>query len=301
MKHHRKTTIWSALGAFALASIPQLAPAATLTINGCATLTVEANGTITCNAVAATPPVEGAPTGCTVSPLSVSLPVTGGQVNAPTVACTGGGQVAQTTWTRLQASVTFPVTLPANALGSPQTYTFAGSVCTATNLCTPVSYSATVAAGETVPPVAGSCGNLKVITPTEEKDASNTTMTFTGQRYLTSGLAGADTIAVAKIVVPADISGITTLSIAPWGVNTTRRAWLSKNCGDTSATAAPFKMQAGGGPTMNIQVGGAPTTSAVQMQPGETWYLMVKNEQLLSNKSSCLSGNCDIGIKLYHP
>ncbi|MBK9704450.1 MAG: hypothetical protein IPO75_13935 [Betaproteobacteria bacterium] len=163
MKHHRKTTIWSALGAFALASIPQLAPAATLTINGCATLTVETDGTITCNAVAPPPPVEGAPTGCTVKPSSVSLPNTGGEVNAPTVTCTGGGQVAQTTWTRLQASVSFPVALPANALGSPQTYTYAGSVCTATNLCTPVSYSATVAAGETVPPVAGSCGNLKVI------------------------------------------------------------------------------------------------------------------------------------------
>lgn len=301
MKHHRKTTIWSALGAFALASIPQLAPAATLTINGCATLTVETDGTITCNAVAPPPPVDGAPTGCTVSTLPAQLPNTGGQVNAPTVSCTGGGQVAQTTWTRLQASVTFPVTLPANTLGSPQTYTYSGSVCTATNLCTTVSYSATVAANETVPPVAGSCGNLKVITPTEEKNASNTTMTFTGQRYLTSGLAGAETIAVAKIVVPADISGLTTLSIAPWGVNTTRRAWLSKTMCDTSATAAPFKMQAGGGPTMNIQIGGAPTTSAVQMQPGETWYLMVKNEQLLSNRSSCLSGNCDIGIKLYHP
>ncbi|MBK7592783.1 MAG: hypothetical protein IPI27_16390 [Betaproteobacteria bacterium] len=301
MKHHRKTTIWSALGAFALASIPQLAPAATLTINGCATLTVETDGTITCNAVAPPPPVDGAPTGCTVKPSSVSLPNTGGEVNAPTVACTGGGQVAQTTWTRLQASVSFPVALPANALGSPQTYTYAGSVCTATNLCTPVSYSATVAAGETVPPVAGSCGNLKVITPTEEKDASNTTMTFTGQRYLTSGLAGADTVAVAKIVVPADISGLTTLSIAPWGVNTTRRAWLSKTVCDTSANERPYMNQAGGGPTMNIKVGGDPDPANVHMQPGETWYLMVKNEQLQSSATSCTSGSCDIGIKLYHP
>ncbi|MBK6334403.1 MAG: hypothetical protein IPF60_00990 [Betaproteobacteria bacterium] len=245
MKHHRKTTIWSALGAFALASIPQLAPAATLTINGCATLTVEANGTITCKAVAATPPVEGAPTGCTVKPSSVSLPNTGGQVNAPTVTCTGGGQVAQTTWTRLQASVSFPVALPANALGSPQTYTYAGSVCTATNLCTPVSYSATVAANETVPPVVGSCGNLKVIPAVLDTDASNKTMTFTGQRYLTSGFAGADTIAVVPINVPADISGLTTLSDRAHGGHDHPEAWLSRTMCDTSATAAPF--QAGGG------------------------------------------------------
>ncbi|MBK7742814.1 MAG: hypothetical protein IPI40_03620 [Betaproteobacteria bacterium] len=59
--------------------------------------------------------------------------------------------------------------------------------------------------------------------------------------------------------------------------------------------------QAGGGPTMNIKVGGDRDDANVYMQPGETWYLMVKNEQLQSSATSCTSGSCDIGIKLYHP
>jgi hypothetical protein len=81
---------------------------------------------------------------------------------------------------------------------------------------------------------------------------------------------------------------------------TTRKAYLSKTMCDTSATSKPYLLR-DTGPVFAVQVGGTPTTSAVYMQPGETWYLMVKNEQLLSTKSSCTSGACDIGIKLYRP
>ncbi|MBK7791976.1 MAG: hypothetical protein IPJ62_05260 [Betaproteobacteria bacterium] len=272
MKHHRKTTIWSAFGAFALASIPQLAPAATLTINGCDTLTVEANGTITCKAVAATPPVEGAPTGCTVSPPSVALPVTGGQVNAPTVACTGGGQVAQTTWTRLQAAVSFPVALPANALGSPQTYTYAGSVCTATNLCTPVSYSATVAAGETVPPVAGSCGNLKVIPAVRGKRRLQHDDDFHRSTLPDLGTRGPGYHRGRQDHGPGRHFRADDALVAPYGGCDDPQAWLSQDhVRHLGEPEAPY-VQAGAGPTMKIQVGGDPgprlTSTCSRGKPG---------------------------------
>jgi hypothetical protein len=62
----------------------------------------------------------------------------------------------------------------------------------------------------------------------------------------------------------------------------------------------PYRM-VGNGPVFDIQIGGAPTSSKVLMQPGETWYLMVKNEGKLSATSTCPTGTCDIGIKLYKP
>jgi hypothetical protein len=37
------------------------------------------------------------------------------------------------------------------------------------------------------------------------------------------------------------------------------------------------------------------------MQAGETWFLMVKNEQLTSTATSCTKGYCDVGITLNKP
>ncbi len=298
MKQSRKLSILAALGLFASAAASQ---AATLTINGCDTLTVEADGTITCNTVAPPPPVDGAPTGCTVAPPSVALPVEGGRVGAPTVSCTGGPTSFTTTWASQSAAVTFPVDLPANASTTAQRYTYTGSVC-AGSLCTTVSFTATVAANATTPPTTASCGNLKVIPAVEATDASNKTMMFTGQRYSTTGLAGPEsTIAVVPIVVPSDISGPTTLSVyVKEGLATYRKTWLSKSMCDTSATAIPYRA-AGLGTTMKIQVGGIAPKDHVPMFAGETWYLMVKNEAVFSTKSSCTSGDCDVSIKLYKP
>ena len=302
MKQLHKVTIWPAFGVFALASLPQLVSAATLTINGCESLTVVDANTITCSSSVVSP---GAPTGCTVSPSSVPLPSSGGDVIAPTVSCAGGGALSKVSWTRSQTPVIFPDTLPPNALTSQRTYTYSGLACTADNVCTPVSYSATVAANGNEEPSSASCGNLKKIIPTLEGNPSITTLAFTGLRYLTSGFAGNDkTIVVARIDVPADLTGPTTLKIAEYGsLATNRKAWLSKSECDTSGTALPYHLSTNT-PSFNIQTGPTTTSSLkVWMQPNETWYLMIKNEKwgLTNTESSCKTGTCDIAVKLNLP
>jgi hypothetical protein len=295
MKQCRNLSILAALGLFASAAVSQ---AATLNITGCDSLTVVDGNTIQCSAA---PPVTGAPSGCTVTPPSVALPAGGGDVSEPTVSCSSA--FTGPAWSRNQSTVKFPVNLPANTTSTPAVYTYSGSVCSSADpaACSTVTYTATVAAGVAPPPTTASCGNLKVITAHLDTDATNKTMTFTGQRYVTEGFAGTGTIAVAQIDVPADIKGGTTLAVFEYAGNqTTRKAYLSRTMCDTSATSKPYLIRSTG-PVFNVQVNGTPTTSAVNMQAGETWYLMVKNEQLLSTASSCTSGACDIGIKLYRP
>jgi hypothetical protein len=274
---------------------------ATLTIDGCSSLTYSGGTTFTCVPVS-TP--SGAPTGCSVTPAATSLPATGGQVSL-TGACTGGGAITSTTWKKNGVAFTpgFPDTLADNsASSSAAVYTYVATFCAGT-ACTSASATATVAAGTAPPPPppVASCGSLKVIEPYQDGNPAQKVLTFTGDRFLTSGFASnTTTVVVAQIDVPAGLYGATTLAVFEYGSSaTSRKAWLSKTRCDMSATSPPYR-QTAMGPVFNIQIGGSASDKVV-MQPGETWYLMVKNEKLLSTGSSCATGTCDIGIKLYRP
>lgn len=297
-------SIASGLTALVAGAVPGLAVAqsssASLTIDGCSSLTYVSGTTFKCEPITTTP---GAPTGCSVSPSSTSLPSSGGSVSL-TAGCTGGGAITSTTWTRNGAnfSGTFPDALPANSSSSAVTYTYVATFC-AGSLCTSASASATVAATVvSPPPPSASCGDLKVIEPYMEGNSAQKKLLFTGDRYVTSGLGSSTTtIAVAEIPVPTGIAGETTLAVFEYGSGaTSRKAWLSKTRCDLSATSLPYR-QIGSGPVFDIHVGTTQVSGKINMQPGETWYLMVKNEQLFSSKTSCSSGYCDIGIKLYPP
>jgi hypothetical protein len=297
-------TLAAGLAAAALGLLPGVAAAqANLTIQGCSSLTYAGGTTFTCVPVTTTP---GAPSGCSVSPPTNAIGSGGGTVSL-VAGCTGGGSVATTTWTKNGSPYggTFPDSLPANTGTTGVTYTYTATFCTSDNLCSSASATATVAAGSAPPPTSASCGTLKVIEPFLETSSTTKKLTFSGERFITSGFGSSkSTVVVAQIDVPSGISGPTTLAIYEYASSSTpRRAWLSQTRCDMTATAAPYFM-GGNGPVFQIQVGGFADSTKVNMQPGETWYLMVKNEgggRTGSITDSCSSGTCDIGIKLYKP
>ena len=121
-----------------------------------------------------------------------------------------------------------------------------------------------------------------------------------GTRVTTSGFGEGVTV-IAMLVVPEwPVNNTNTISVFEYGAPpTTRMAWMSKTRGDMSATSAPFYF-CNDGPVFSFCIRGN-DPNAVQMQPGEVWYLMVKNERPFGMGSSCTSGSCDIGIKWYPP
>ena len=161
----------------------------------------------------------------------------------------------------------------------------------------------TVAAGvATPPPSTGSCGNLKVInrfTVDTTGVGTSDPLTFDQARYLTSGFDGASVV-VATIKVPAGVAGSTSVQVREYGAQATgRRMWLSKSICDFSATGRYY----GAGPSVQLDIwlgtsNPDPARYAL-MQPGETWYVMVKNESLgyFGVTNTCKSGGCEAGIK----
>jgi hypothetical protein len=296
-------TLVAGLAATAVGLLPGGAGAqtssASLTINGCSSLTYDGGTTFTCVPVTTTP---GAPSGCSVSPPTTALSSTGGTVSL-VASCTGGGTVATTTWTKNGSAFagSFPDALPANTGTASVTYTYVATFCTSGNLCTSATATATVAAGSAPPPTTASCGTLSVIVPYEETAPSQKTLLFNGDRFITDRFgSSASTVVVAQIDVPSGITGPTTLAIFEYiDPLTYRRAWLSKTRCDMSAKGAPYNLN-GTGPVFNIQVGGIADSTKVNMQAGETWYLMILNKDRYSG-DSCSSGSCDVGIKLYKP
>jgi hypothetical protein len=197
--------------------------------------------------------------------------------------------------------------LPSNSQGtSPVSYNYTARFCAADGTsCTNASKTVTVAAGAAPAPGPTSCGNLAIIEPRGELNAQQRILTFDGARYLTSGFGSASTnVVVAQINVPANIrSGTSSLQVYEYGTSkTSRRVWLSKTRCDFSATASPYNPTPSNGPSITVKVGGANDPAMVSMQPGETWYLMVKNEKIVwGTVSSSCSGTCDVAIELSAP
>jgi len=281
-------------------TVPAQAAPVTITINDNNTCTgtwVSSSNppTITCT-TGAPPPSSGAPTGCTLTVNGQSsLSVVGGTTVTLSAQCATGNPTVFK-WTNpsgagfgtgvssapfvVNSNATFSVT-PNNGQD--------GNTATA---------SVTVS-GTAPPPSSASCGGYSTL------DLG--TLPFTNR--LTSSGFGNNGMAIATLQVPGGFSrNVNTIAIYEYGGAVTgRRAWLSKTRCDTSATAAPYFIQ-DTGPVFNYSIGGAAIDiygqPIVVMQPGETWYLMVRNETSFYGnalKSSCTSGNCDIGITWYPP
>jgi len=105
---------------------------------------------------------------------------------------------------------------------------------------------------------------------------------------------------ICALLVPAwPATGTNSIAVYEHqGPPTFRRAWMSKTRGDMSATIAPFH-QGGQGPVFQYCINGN-DPDAVQMKPGETWYLMVRNEKPFPPYGPSNGGmDCSIGIKWY--
>ena len=287
------------------------AAAATLNIIGCDSFSGNPEtGTITCVTGSTTPPSPpaGAPSGCTASVSPTSLLATGGPVNLATASCTSGGTPddSKTKLKRNGVVVSRPDTLPSNSASSTSArYTYTAQFCAADGTCGAdvAAGTVTVAAGvSTPPPSTGSCGNLKVMTQFLLEGARPTSdpLTFDQARYVTSGFDGS-TVAVATIKVPAGVTGKTWVRVNEYGDTTTgRRMWLSKNICDYSSASFPYYAK---GSTVELPIWFGTTnpdpTRYALMQPGETWYVMVKNENIgvFGPTNTCKTGVCEAVIK----
>ena len=289
-----------------------VAGAGTLNIIGCDSFTGDiSTGTITCvpggTVSPPPPPSPTAPSGCSATAGPSSFPTAAGGTVQLTASCSSGAAVASATWTRTRSGATTPVsapdTLPSNSTSSTAAaYTYAARLCAAdgTSCTTATTATVTVPAGVAAAP--STCGSLSVVTPNLEGNSSVTEMTFTGERFVTQDFSGA-AVVVGTIRVPAGVSGKSSLQVYEYvDTKTDRRVWLSKSRCDMSQFGAAYA--SGKTPTINIRVGGTPAWNEVLMQPGETWYLMVKNEAALfgSIQPSCSTSSgahCNVGITLF--
>lgn len=294
------------LGAVLVAS--SVASAATLNIVGCDSFDIS-NGTITCvtGTTPPSPPTTGAPSGCTATASPSLLATAAGGTVQLTASCSSGAAVASATWTRTRSgastSVSAPDTVPSNSSGaSAAVYTYTARLCAADGSCNSAATgTVTVPAGVAAAPA--TCGSLSVITPYLEQNSSVTDMTWSGENFVTQDFNGA-AVVVSAITVPAGASGASRVQVYEYvDTKTDRRMWLSRSrCDMSKSSGAAYA--SGKTPTIYIRVGGTPAYNEVLMQPGETWYLMVKNEAALftSIAPSCstLSGaHCNVGIALH--
>jgi len=111
-----------------------------------------------------------------------------------------------------------------------------------------------------------------------------------------------DQTVICTLVVPDwPVANPNTIAVYEYqGAPTFRRAWLSKTRGDMSASLSPF-YQVGQGPVFQYCINGT-APDAVHMIPGETWYLMIRNERPFPPYLQSHGGtDCPIGIKWYPP
>jgi hypothetical protein len=256
--------------------------------------TASLSGTASTNVTwSSTPPAV--PSGCTLTPSTASLPAGGGNVTL-TSACSGGGAPTSYAWTgagvvtptaansqivNVTATTTFGVT-PSNGSGAGNTATAGvtvggggGGTLPATCNIGGTTYNVLDLNGQ------NSIGTLPFSTPT-----------------ISSGFGGSKVL-IATLIPPAGLSTKTnTMTVYEWGsASTSRKAWLARSPCDTSGTYPYY--QATSSPVFNYTIGGT-DSSAVNMQPGEKWYLIVINQKPFGG-SSCSSGSCDVGIKWYPP
>lgn len=171
------------------------------------------------------------------------------------------------------------------------------------------SITITAAGGPATPPVTcpdGSvhpAGYVCPVTPppiTEPPIAGalEYTIPYARQVIYSSGFKDQLLIGILHVPATGTLTGGSTISIFEYGTNPVdRQAWLSKTKGDTSGVS--YNSSA---PQIEYSIGG---TKSVVMHPGETWYLMVKNQwsypwaPSVVMPSCSLAGGCNIGIEWY--
>jgi hypothetical protein len=245
-----------------------------------------------------------APAGCSAIVSPTALPPAGGQVSLQSATCSTGAPLAYVYLARDGSPVSMPDTLPANTGATSITYTYMARMCAADGVsCSVVPAGLVTVAAPTVTNP-GTCTGYNILTEFLIEGFTPTTapLPFDQTRYVTSGFDGS-TVAIATIVVPSGVTGGTAVSVYEYGGQATgRRVWLSKSMCDFSATAAPYY---GSSTSVKLPIYVGYTNPDpgyyALMQPGETWYVMVKNESVgaFGVTNTCRTGTCEIAIKMY--
>ena len=279
-----------ALG-FSMAGIAPSASGATISLSFDPSCTASAgSGTITITCTGTAPP-PGSPPSC--SPASAFI--SPGSTATLSANCSGGTPPLAITWLDGSGNPIAGATGPSYttpALTATTSYKVSVTdAASATAGPFPVTVTVTSSGGGGGP-VPTTCDGLKVI--------NAGALPFDGSRYASSGFGGGSMV-IATLNVPAGFppskSVVSVFEFASDGTYET--AWLSKAACDAMPTKNSASSVFAQGPNLYFAIGAA-VTGATTFQAGETWYLHVVNQNYFG-KSTCTSGTCDIGIKVYPP
>jgi hypothetical protein len=312
-----------ALFSLALAlAVPSVSNAATLTFTSpnCSDFTVTSNnGNVTLNCVPINNNGSGAPSNCSLSASTSSVPQGGGNVTL-TASCSGGGAPTAYTWSggnvatsttsgqqtvNVTATTTFFVT-PANASGSGNS----------------AQTTVTVSTGGGDSSGGGNSQNL-----CPASGVTRLTVPWGGQADTrSSGTAfGGSGILVVSFTVPASAAygfgSLGAVSVSEFGDPPVyRQASLSTSQCDfrgvatgrgdrytkdiTGQSAFPMAWAVGNTATASFTVTGQ-SALYPQLQPGKTYYFNIRNWSPFNNGgdggSSCLRGSCNVIVHVSTP
>ncbi len=250
------------------------------------------------------PPPQGAPSNCTVSPSSVTLPTGGGAM--PNLVASCAGQAA-TTW----VWKTGAVALTPQANGATSTYQHPGNVTGSTTFsATPSNggvQGTTINVAVTVTPATGggggntgggiSCAPLSTVTlPLKAVPG-----TLSGDQSTQAwGSFGNDTIVVATFKTGSATTGSGSISFSEYGSGPVARTFaLSTTPCDLSGPNALSGTRLGQGGSIYFQIGGTNSTRRPALQPNTVYYLNIKNEY--QGAATCPGASCDIRTSVQIP
>lgn len=254
------------------------------------------------------PTAPGAPTNCVVTATTTPSPITssGGQVS---LAATCSGTTASTTWSWARGTTsisgtgaTTSDTLPANSGQAAVSYSYVATVCNGT-ACASAGTSVTVPGTSGGPviggPIAcsGYASTLVIDLPWANAQGASRILTAN------KGSFGTNDAMVIRFTVPAGVQSTSPgmIGMAEYGGGQVGRfATLSQTACDFGKTAWFVDVWQGNSLTIGMQVGGAPSSYAALVQPGQTYYLNVRNTNRWGTKT-CTESSCNMYIEFTKP
>ncbi|MEP7206593.1 MAG: hypothetical protein ABI920_06620 [Casimicrobiaceae bacterium] len=287
-----------AAGTGLLAAAP--ASAQSIDLNSCSAWSINAN-LFTCTPNNSTPPPAGAPSPCSVSPTSVSLPAGGGAVPNINGTCGSNNGTAATSWTWKVGNAA------AQTTNGPSPTFMAGSVSSSTTIVAtpyngstagnPINVPVTVA----VPTGGGgnsgggiSCAPMGTVVIPLKSVAGTISQSIASANF---GSFTNTSIAVVTFTTGAN-TGSGSVSFAEFAsgpVDRTASLSTSPCTFDTQAITTRY----GTGNTITFQVGGTNSRKPV-LQPNTTYYMNVKNINYYGNPT-CFGSSCDIRADVQIP
>jgi hypothetical protein len=280
-------------GATALIAWPTATPtadAASLNLNlpSCATVSLQDNGGGNYSILCGSTPVDGAPTGCSISRVTSPSPLNGAAASVTLNATCSGGTTANTTWSwtknaaALGSGTSVNDALAANAGSTSVNYNYVmtacnGSACATASTAVAQPGTGNGGGGGDGPPV------CEGFTRTTFVDLQWVNTSVVG-RLLTSkyGSFGQNDALVIKFRVPdSHVTGGASFRMAEWGGGSVkRRATLSQTACDFTPSDARVNMWESITISASMGIG-----EPYQLRAGQTYYLNLKN--LTCTTSSC--------------